>query len=357
MRPLLPRRRPRVLAFVDLVQDLDVLLPVLLAVRSDPDLSLKVMVSRWLERESPRTAARLRAEGFAFKYVRRHDVIEGRAPSLGGVAAVLAASESSHPAHAAGHALARRANALGLKTYVLQHGLEQIGLFGPEAAGAEFASRTVFCWFPPEATPADLPGATRAKLAHLGRPAPPGGWARDTAPAYDLGVFENLHWDRYSDADRDLFRKGLMTVARALPQARILLRPHPAGAWADTLGHELAPFENIRRLNASEARARLEGGGELLRGISRVITTPSTVALDSALAGVPVALAASGWASYHPLPALDHAEAWVAFASGAAYDPALLDRFRSRVLVAGGSAPRIVERLRRDLVRSVATLS
>ena len=177
MRPLLPRQRPRVLAFIDLVQDLDVLLPVLLALRGDPDLSLKVMVSRWLERESPRTSARLKAEGFAFKYVRRHDVIEGRAPSLGGVAAVLAASESSHPAHAAGNALARRADALGLKTYALQHGFEQIGLFGPEAAGAEFASRTVFCWFPPEAAPADLPGATRAKLAHLGRPAPPGGQA------------------------------------------------------------------------------------------------------------------------------------------------------------------------------------
>ena len=356
MRPLLPRRRPRVLALVDLVQDLDVLLPVLLALRAEPALSLKVLVSRWLERESPRTAARLKAERLAFSYVRRRDIIEGRAPGLGGVEAVLAASESSHSAHAAGHALARRADALGLKTYVLQHGFEQIGLFGPDAAGAEFASQTVFCWFPPGASPADLPDATRAKLEHVGRPALPGGWTRDAAPTYDLGVFENLHWDRYSEADRDLFRQGLMAVARTLPQARILLRPHPAGAWADTLGHELAPFENIRRVDASEARARLEGGGELLRGISRVITTPSTVALDSALAGVPVALAASAGASYAPLPALDNAEAWVAFASGAAYDPALLDRFRSRVLVAGDSAPRIVERLRRDLVRSVATL-
>jgi len=356
MRPLQPRGRPRVLALIDLVQDLDVLLPLLLALRADPDLSLKVVVSRWLEKESPRTAARLDAAGISFSYVRRRDIIEGRAPGLGGIGAVLAASESSHPAHAAGHALARRADVQGLKTYVLQHGFEQIGLFGPEAAGAEFASRTVFCWFPPDATPAGLPAATRAKLVHVGRPAPPGGWIRDPAPAYDLGVFENLHWDRYSDADRDLFRRGLVAVARALPQARILLRPHPAGAWADTLGHELAPFENIRRCHASEARARLEGSAELLRGISRVITTPSTVALDSALAGVPVALATPGGAVYDPLPTLDNAEAWVAFASGAAYDQALLDRLRSRVLVAGDGAPPIVERLRRDLVRSVATL-
>ena len=356
MRPLLPRRRPRVLAFVDLVQDLDVLLPVLIAVRNAPDLSLKIVVSRWLEKESPRTGARLRSEGLAFSYVRRREVIDGRAPGLGGIDAVLAASESSHLAHAAGHALAHRADALSLGTYVLQHGFEQAGLFGSEADGADFASRTVFCWFPPEAAPASLPEATRGKLAHVGRPVPPGGWSADRRPAWDLGIFENLHWDRYSDADRAAFREGLLAVARALPSARILVRPHPAGAWADTLGHELAPFDNISRLKSSEARARLGGSVELLRGISRVITTPSTIALDAALAAVPVALAAPGGDVYSPLPILADTEAWVAFASGAAYDPALLDRFRSRVLVEGDGAPRIVDRLRRDLVRSVAAL-
>ena len=79
MRPLLPRRRPQVLAFVDLVQDVDVLLPVVLALRHDAELSPKVLVSRWLERESPRTAARLQAEGVPFSYARRRDVVEGRA--------------------------------------------------------------------------------------------------------------------------------------------------------------------------------------------------------------------------------------------------------------------------------------
>jgi hypothetical protein len=353
MRGLLPRRRPRVLALVDLVQDLDVLLPVLLMLRDDAELSLEVAVSRWLEKESPRTGARLRAEGIGFRYVRRRDIIEGRSPGLAGISAVLAASESSHPAHAAGHALAARAAGLGVRTYALQHGFEQIGLYGVEATGAGFASETVFCWFPPEAAPGDLPEATRARLAHVGRPAPPGVWGQDPTPAYDLGVFENLHWDRYSDEDRARFRAGLLAVARALPQARILLRPHPAGGWADGLGHELAQFENIRRLGASEGRARLEGGGDLLRSVSRVITTPSTVALDAALAGAPAALACPGGAAYAPLPVLDDEQAWVAFASGAAYDPAVLDQFRSRVLVAGDGAPRILERLKRDLVTAL----
>jgi hypothetical protein len=357
MPKLFPRRRPRVLALVDLVQDIDALLPVLLAIEACPALALKIVVSRWLQKESPRTEALLRHHGLAFAYVRRLQIIEGRAPSLRGIAAVLAASESSHPAHAAGHALALRAQALGLKTYALQHGFEQMGLFGPEAAAASFASATVFCWFAPDAAPADLPQETRARLASVGRPVPPGGWGADAKPAYALGVFENLHWDRYGDAERTAFREGLMAVARALPEARILLRPHPAGGWADQLGHELAPFENIVRASAQEARGRLGGGADILRRLSRVITTPSTVALDSALAGIPVALAAPGGASYRPLPVLDGPDAWVAFASGEAYDPGVLDQFRSRVLVAGDGAPRIVERLGRDLVETMAKLS
>lgn len=357
MRSPFAARRPRVLVLIDLVQDIDVLLGVLVAIAAAPGLELKIVVSRWLERESPRTAALLRAHGLDFAYVRRREVILGRSPSLRGVGAVLAAAESSHLAHAAGHAMAVRARGLGIKTYALQHGLEQIGLFGPEAAQATFASEAVFCWFPLEAAPADLPAATRAKLDPVGRPAPPGGWIRDREPAFDLGVFENLHWDRYSDADRDGFVAGLLATARALPRARILVRPHPAGAWADRLGHELAKFENIVRPSAAEARLELGGGAQVLKGVSRVITTPSTVALDSALAGAPVALAAAGGDSYQPLPVLGGPDAWVAFASGAPYDPSLLDQFRSRVLVAADGAPRIVERLGRDLVTTMANPS
>jgi hypothetical protein len=356
MPAFLPQRRPRVLALVDLVQDIDVLLPVLQAIRKSPTLGLKILVSAWLERESPRTPALLRAHRLPFAFVRRREIIEGRRPSLRGVAAVLAASESSHPAHAGGHALARRAADLGIATYALQHGFEQIALFGPEAAQAEFASQTVFCWFPEAAAPPGLAAATRRKLAPVGRPAPPGGWGREPAPAFDLGVFENLHWERYSDQDRAAFLQGLIAVASALPHLRILLRPHPAGGWADQIGHELAPFRNIVRPSAQTARTSLDGGAQILRGISRVITTPSTVALDAALAGAPVALAAPGGASYRPLPELRDSQAWVAFAAGEPYDGAVLDQFRSRVLVEGDGAPRIVERLGRDLVQTMAVL-
>ena len=347
---LADRGRPTVLAFIDLVQDIDVLAPLLAAVRADGRLGLRIRVSRWLERQSPRTAAVLGSLGLGFSYVRRRDVIEGRAPSLRGIKAVVSASESSHAAHTAAHALALRAEAAGVRTYALQHGFENAGLFGIEAAAVRFASETLFCWFPAEAADAELAPETRAKLIHVGRPG-----VFDAGPpspaAYDVGVFENLHWERYSDADRTAFREGLIGLALARPQLRILLRSHPAGAWADReLGHELAQFPNITRAGGTEARRLVAGGVDVLKGLARVITTPSTIALDAAQAGKPVALAVAGGAAYAPLPVLAGADDWVSFASGQAYDPRSLDQFLRRVLVAGDGAQRIIERLSRELL-------
>jgi hypothetical protein len=344
----LPRARPGVLAFVDLVQDIDVMLPVLEALRSHGGFRLKVCVSRWLMKESPRVGALLNRHGFAFAHVPRRRIVAGLAPSLRGIQAVIAAAESSHPAHVAAHALALRAKAAGIRTYALQHGLENMGLFGVEAGLALFASDTVFCWFPQEATPPELSAATRAKLAHVGRPLAP--LPRAGPARFDVGVFENLHWQRYNDADRDAFVAGLSAAARSLPHKRFLLRPHPAAGWADQLSHELVQFGNITAARASEARAGAEGGAEVVRGLGRVITTPSTVALDAAQAGVPVALAADGGPLYAPLPQLRTEQDWIAFAGAEEGGPRGLDQFLSRVLLAGDGAARIAERLSRDLM-------
>jgi hypothetical protein len=352
MTPLLGAlapRRPAVLALVDLVQDIDVMLPVLLELQRRGEVRLKIAVSRWLVRESPRTIALLDRHGLGFSLVRRREVIEGRSPSLRGVAAVIAASESSHPAHAAGHALLQRAGAAGLATYALQHGFEAVGLYGVEAGAARFAARTVFCWFPPTEVPPALADETRARLAHVGRPAAP---ASAPSRRFDVGVFENLHWERYSEADRLGFLNGLKAAAEALPGVSFLLRTHPAGAFADRLGHELARFQNITRPLAAEARSRLESGADLVLGLGRVITTPSTVALDAAMAGTPVALAVDGGAAYHPLPVLRGPQDWIAFASGGAFDGRSLDQFVSRVLLAGDGAGRVAERMIRDLMVS-----
>lgn len=345
---LMGRGEPRVLILVDLVQDIDVLLPVLIALR-DAGLGLRITVSRWLERESPRTAGLLRSHGLRFSYERRTRIVEGDAPGLDGVAAVLTASDSSHPAHRAGHALAKRAKARGLPTYTLQHGLENIGLLGVDAANGDFASDVVFCWFPEELTPSDLAADTRAKLDHVGRPSPPGGWTPAGPPAFDLAVYENLHWDRYGEADRSAFKDGLRAVAEACPELRILVRPHPAGGWADALRLEFAQFPGLTLLDATETRRVLASTAQSPALAARVITTPSTVVLDAALAQRPVALAVGGGTIYTPIQVLEGPGDWLAFARSESSMAAALNEFKRRVLVEGEAADRIVQRMCRDI--------
>jgi hypothetical protein len=332
-----PRAR-RVLAFVDLPQDVEALRPVL--TRLSDAIELKVAVSRWLRVDHPDSLATLTAAGVRFDFVRRSEAIAGRAPGLRGIDALLTASESSHLAHTAGYALARRARDLGIATYTLQHGLENVGVIGPEAARYDLASERVFCWFPPEMAAA-APDAVRARLVHVGRPRAPGG--EDGPVRYDVGVFENLHAERYGEAARTAFIAGLEALAAT--GASVLLRPHPAGRWS--AGLDLGRWPNLT-LDAS-------GGVQAAVGsVRRVITTPSTVVLDAAQTGRPVAMAGDGGPLYRPFPVLETADAWAAFGASADGQAAERRAFLDRVLVSGDAAGRIAQVIEDDLSRRLA---
>jgi hypothetical protein len=80
-----------------------------------------------------------------------------------------------------------------------------------------------------------------------------------------------------------------------------------------------------------------------------VITTPSTVALDAALAGRAVALAVGGGSIYTPLHVLEGPGDWLAFAQSDNAMTAELDEFKRRVVVEGCAVDRIVERMCLDL--------
>lgn len=339
-----PKTGARVLVLVDLIQDVDVLLPVLLGLQADTDLTPAIYVSRWLSRESPRTQALLALHRLPFRWVRRAQVIEGRSPSLKHMMALLTAAESSHPAHAAGFSLALRAKAAGLATYTLQHGLENVGLRGSEAA-CTFASDSVFCWFPRDRTPAEMNPATRPKLIHVGRPSsgcnPPRGPAE-----FDVGVFENLHAPRYSDAERSRFFAGLGLMASS--GARVLLRPHPAAGHGGLVARALASSPRMIVQDPVGIRSEPVGVSRTIAACARIITTPSTVALDAALIGRPVALALEGGAAFEGLPVLPDPEAWLMFAHGPS-DPLANTRFLRANLMSGDATPRILRRIKHDL--------
>jgi hypothetical protein len=329
----------RILAFIDLVQDIEVMAPLLLGGLADRHRgwSLDLNVSRSLRASAPDALARLKATGLPFRLVVRREVIAGRSPDLRGVGAVITASESSHPAHAAGHALARRANAAGLATYTLQHGLENVGLDG---RAESIASRRIFTWFPPARATA-MPAEVRSRLVHVGRPHPP---APGAEPRCQVGVFENLHAERYGAGHREAFVAGLDALAGA--GVRALLRPHPAGGWSRDI--DLGRWPTVTLAGAGTIQ-------EAIAACARVITTPSTVALDAAQAGRPVALAGDGGELYAPLPVLREPDDWPAFALALDDQSQALTAFLERVVQPGDAVVKILDRLRQDLMNGLAS--
>lgn len=326
-------RRPRVLALIDLVQDIDVLLPVLIGMKAD--MRLRVRVSHWLREASPRTAALLKSHAIAYRYVHRPSVMAGRTPTLSGVDAVLLGADSGALAHLAGHALARRAAAAAIPAYVLQNGVH----IDPYER-ATGAARYFLGWSePPDGAPLTPEHVT------VGRPRLP---VPEAPPAFDIGVFENLHWERYRDDDRDGFLKGLMGLAEARPNLSILVRAHPAGGWLDQQAAALARFAHVTFEPSTAAGRRHTAGPAVAASVAKVITTPSTVALDSALANRPVALTHDGGVLFSPLPVLITPADWMDFADHPC-SPGPGRAFAQRMVVEGDAVARIVRRLKQDL--------
>ena len=289
---------PTLLALIDIHQDLDVLLPVLLALKARREVDLRLVVSDYLLADSPRVAAALTQHDLAFTAHPREKIRDGSEPALDGVRGVLSGADTNARAHKAGHTLAVRARAKGLPSFTLQHGLENIGLtYKDHLHGEEirFASDTLFTWGAVEGLASWVPEETRAKVVPAGNPkaipapaaAPPleiGHWAGV------VGVFENLHWHRFSDLYLERCLADLEAAAEARPETLFLVKPHHAGRWLSRRPERLKALANLVVIDPTDSAWEPHTAPALLAGVDRVLTTPSTVALDAARTGRPVAV-------------------------------------------------------------------
>jgi hypothetical protein len=319
-RPAANDRPPALLCLVDLVQDLDVLLPVMLAARDSGRFSITVCMTSWLGRSAPWAPERLAEAGFEPIVVERHHLQTCENLPLERFDALLTASESTTAAHRFGHALVKHANRQGLATITLQHGLENLGLTSRVDGDHEFASKTVLTWGPPAALPRWVPYSRRRRCVGVGRPGMRGGEIHDLPPWTQgrpiVAVFENLHWERYSPDYARRFVDDLMGAARALPEALFLIKPHPAGQWLTRNPGALAARPaNLSVVDLGAAEWRRTTAADLIFHACAVVTTPSTVALDAAEIGRPTAVAAYGLSldAYAPLPMLGSEGDWMAF--------------------------------------------
>ena len=355
-----PSRAPTLLTLVDIHQDLDVLLPVLLALKARGEVRQRLALSEWLLKESPRVPNTLAAHGFDVAVHPREAIRAGAEPSLTGLDGVLSGADTNTRAHKAGQTLAGRARAAGLPTFTLQHGLENIGLtYKDHLHGEEirFAATTVFTWCAAEGLAAWVPEETRAKIVPVGTPksAPPPAQALDLGQGHwprTIGVFENLHWHRFSELYLERALADLERAAELNPDTLFLVKPHHAGRWLSRNRGRLAERANLVVIDPSDSAWEPHTAPALIASVDAVLTTPSTVALDAARTGRPVAVLGYELELplYDPLPIVRRSEDLDAFLDMDAR-PALRlnEAFLKRAVLPGRADHRIAAAIARAL--------
>jgi hypothetical protein len=285
--------------FMHLAGDFETLTPIALRALSHPRLEPVVVVHPALIDEVARAPAFLSGANLQWLIVEADGTSRDWLAAAPDARAWLFGCESTRKPHLRAHRLALEARAAGLATFTVQQGFENVGLnYFDAVAGphVSFASEHVLIWGDPGRLPPELSAETRSKVLAVGRPV----WPDDPgepppAPivgrSFDVAVFENLHWRRYSNEFRDRFIESLEWLCMRSPRLEVILRPHPQGRWSTTSGMDRMPV--LENLTIADPAAEAWGGAsarQIIDCADLVVTTPSTVALDAALKGAPCAV-------------------------------------------------------------------
>lgn len=246
--------------------------------------------------------------------------------------ALFCPSETSAQPHQLSHRLTRLANDMGVRTFTAQHGYENLGLTYRDSQHPDvsIASQTVFLWNHPSTLSADVDPGLVARCIGVGRiadrledgPGPQAVKDRLGLTGPIIGVFENLHWKRYDKAYRSAFAANVLALGAALaPQgASVLVAPHPAGLWS---ARSNALSKNNQGVIVADIHSPQFTGlraVDLICAMDGVITTPSTIVVDAAEAGVPVGVFTDprgDMSAYAGAPQVPDLDAWKGFAQAA----------------------------------------
>ena len=283
----------------------------------------------------------------------------------------LSTVESTAAKHKLPYILTNMANAADVSTYTLQHGFENIGLSYRDeihGSGVKFAAGTVLTWGPTEELPAWVGRDTLDKAIAVGCPKELIALENDPTVYVGerpiIGVFDNLHWHRYDKKYREAFLRDLKNIAEQRKEFRFILRSHPVSIRkrSKELSDILRSIDNVDVVDLTGEKETLTTAW-LLSHATGVITTPSTIALDGALANIPVAISRYGLDLdyYSPLCLLDGIDDWQRFLDGLTEESGVSDlrlkgdKFTNRVLVSGDPSFKILDLMVRRPANKVSS--
>lgn len=353
---------PWMAVVLHLVQDLDLALPIVRAAR-EAGVSCQAWCSAALVGKSPRVFATLRQEAIPFRILPDERALrEFRFAE--GTRVLLTVAETNLGPHRLPRTLTELAKQQGLFVATLQHGFENVGLTHDDPLQAldkvDIAAHRIYTWGPLQTLHPRIRPGVRERCVPVGCPKDVKVPAAELpgllpAGARIVGVFENLHWHRYSDDYRRAFLANVTALSRAFPDVVFLVKPHHAGVWlTQRYDGEQPAGDNLVVADPQQPPWERYTASALLPHLAAVITTPSTVALDAARIGLPVAVVDGGLGleNYRPLTLLQGPDDWPAFVAQALGDGtrAPLARqstaFVDSVLVPGDAARRIIDDLR-----------
>ncbi len=349
---------PVVIFALHLIQDLDVILPIIKEAQQR-SIPFEVWCSTSLLKKSPRVLTTL--HGMDVSPIALMDKgISGSPPFNPVTKALLTVAETNLGPHAFTRWLTEGANEVGIMTATTQHGLENVGLtYSDEIHHIQkinFAAQKIYLWGELSSLHPEINPATQSKCIAIGCPKPVSDATvnldhlikRDTIV---IGIFENLHWHRYSDAYREFFIEGVLSLTERFPEIIFLIKPHHAGMWLTKRYKGDQPVAaNLVVANPEAPEWQMYTADQLLGRMAAVITSPSTVALDAARRNLSVAVVAHDLDVdlYKPLTEIRTTEDWgdfVAQALGATEPGTPSSAFVARTIIGGPTAARILDDL------------
>jgi glycosyltransferase involved in cell wall biosynthesis len=351
---------------IHLMQDFDLAMAVLTEPPISKDLHLQAWVSLSLLESSPRVWKGLRAHGIDFRIFDDQTDADLELLRCRGVDAVLTIAETNQPPHRVSHHIVQWANQAGIQTYTMQHGFENIGLtYSDDRYPIErvsFASQVIFTWGPLDRLHPRVPIDTSRKCVPVGCckavPIDAEAIPLPLKSARVIGIFENLHWERYDREYAERFVRDAQSISEQNPDFVFLVKPHHAGRWLTSRYKGTAPSSpNLVIADPGHPTWEQFTASQLIHSLDGVITTPSTVALDAARAGKPVAVVGYGLKLnvYDPLPILSNGDEWNAFLRsireeiGCRRLTESARQFASGNLYSGSGSQNILRRIAEDL--------
>ncbi|MEZ5830434.1 MAG: hypothetical protein R3D05_04590 [Dongiaceae bacterium] len=347
-------RKLEVLLLLQQFQDIDLIVPVAEAASADPSLDVRIAVLSKIAIPASRRLGAICGNGGKVEFWHGADLLEDRIERTRFAADVaITASEGLGVGARFARAFVVATRAAGARAVTMQHGLDNGGLtFGPKVPPTAFNADLILTWGELHRLSEAACPEIRAKVIPVG--CPKRVFDRNDFPGFPcadrpfIAVFENLHWRRYDDAYRRQFVRDLIATAEAAPALTFVIKPHMGGQWFTRLGPTGTPLpRNIEIAEPASQRWRRFTADAFLAHASAVITTPSTIALDAARYGVPVALVTYGISAqnYMPLPRLEQSGDWLAFVEQIRqelYDRKKLEEFYADAAVAGDAVNRIL---------------